>query len=311
MIRRASPAVSVVVPTFERPRQLVEALASVVAQTFEAWEAIVVDDAGRGTAAQRATAAALEASFGDPRVRYLARARRGGGAAARNTGIAAANAPLIAFLDDDDRWYPNKLERQRRVFDGADDVVLVYGGYRQIGPGDREKVVVPAPDAGEVRRLLERNGIGGTSLVMVRRSALRAVGGFDEALRARQDVDLYVRLAAQGQLVGITDRLIDKVDHDAPTIGKDRTAVLAGFGRFYAKHRAAFDREPAAHAAFLRIYAGKLLAAQKLCTARPVLWRAWRLAPLRPAAGLLAMTARRPLWGAYRALTASFGGTVS
>src|SRR5215468_5764628 len=105
------PRVSVVVPVFNRPIAVARAINSVLVQTCQDFEIIVVDDASTDD-----TAAAV-ASIRDSRVRSIRHDRNRGGSAARNTGIEAAGAPLVAFLDSDDEWLPSKLERQLAVFD--------------------------------------------------------------------------------------------------------------------------------------------------------------------------------------------------
>jgi glycosyltransferase involved in cell wall biosynthesis len=105
-----SPLFTVVIPTFGRPRFLAEALASVLAQTVTDLECIVVDDASPEPAELPTT---------DERVRLVRRATNGGPAASRNTGVAAATGRYLAFLDDDDRWEPGRLEAGRTALDRA------------------------------------------------------------------------------------------------------------------------------------------------------------------------------------------------
>ena len=98
---RDAPLVSIVVPTYDRARFLSEALASVVAQTVEDWECVVVDDGSREPVS-------LPESV-DPRIRLVRRPRNGGPAAARNTGLLEARGAFVTFLDDDDLYAPERL----------------------------------------------------------------------------------------------------------------------------------------------------------------------------------------------------------
>ena len=109
-----------------------ETVASVRAQSFADWELILVDDAS--TDGSRDLARALAA--GDPRIRLIERAANGGAAAARNDGIRAARGRLIAFLDADDRWHPEKLARQT-AFMAAGGHALVYSAYRRVAADGR------------------------------------------------------------------------------------------------------------------------------------------------------------------------------
>jgi glycosyltransferase involved in cell wall biosynthesis len=103
------PTVSVVIPTYKRGREVLRAVDSVLRQTFTDFEVIVVDDASPDDT--RAVIAAVD----DARVRYLAHEKNKGGCAARNTGMTAARGRWIAFLDDDDEWVANKLQKQLDV----------------------------------------------------------------------------------------------------------------------------------------------------------------------------------------------------
>src|SRR6188474_1008516 len=117
------PKVSVVIPVFNRPAAVRRAIDSVLAQTVQDFEIIVVDDGSTD-----GTAAAVTA-IQDPRITLVKHDQRRGGSAARNSGIRASIAPYVAFLDSDDEWLPSKLERQLEVFEnGKEDLGLVYTG---------------------------------------------------------------------------------------------------------------------------------------------------------------------------------------
>src|SRR5690606_22412333 len=156
------PRVTVVLPTFRRPRLLPRALDSVKRQTLQEWELVVVDDNDVGSDERAETRAVMTALQEDDRVKYSAHESNRGGGAARNTGIALATAPLVAFLDDDDEWYPDKLSKQVEFLErAAPAVALVYCRFRRISP-DGAVTAVSAPDARNhsQERLLLRNGIG-------------------------------------------------------------------------------------------------------------------------------------------------------
>jgi glycosyltransferase involved in cell wall biosynthesis len=187
-----TPSVSVVLPTRNRSSLLPTAIRSVLAQTFSDLELIVVDDASDDDTPR------VTGGFTDPRVRILRRERPGGGAQARNDGIASATGELVAFLDDDDEWFPEKLESQTALLRSADPRVgVVYSSYSVV---DRESGQVlgrkVARDRGDLSEtLLARNVVGGTSSVVVRRQCLTEAGGFDAALPSFQDYDLWIRLS--------------------------------------------------------------------------------------------------------------------
>jgi hypothetical protein len=184
-----APSVSVVIPTFERRRSVTEAVASALAQTCGEVEVIVVDDGSTD-----GTAAAVAAI--DARVKVVRRPN-GGPAAARNTGIRQARAPLIAFLDSDDRWHPRHLEELLRLLESHPEAVLACtaGAIR----GD-DALKRPTGLTHAARSVL-LGGLLYTSAVGVRREALDAIGGFDEGLLVTEDSDLWGRLSLEGPFV--------------------------------------------------------------------------------------------------------------
>lgn len=189
--RRAHPSVSVIIPTSNRSAALRRAVASVLAQTWADYELIVVDDGSREPIRPVVDAAA------DDRVQVLAHARCRGAAAARNAGIRASRGAFVAFLDDDDEWFPQKLERQLARFAAAPcATALVYGGAHVVSDQTGRIVLtrVPYPPAVGFVDLLNAT-VFGTSTPLIRRRCLDEVGRFDESLPGMQDRDLWLRIA--------------------------------------------------------------------------------------------------------------------
>jgi glycosyltransferase involved in cell wall biosynthesis len=189
-------AVDVVIPVRDGARYLSHCLGSVMAQTRPVRAAVVVDDGSSD---------ATPEILADYQRRWPAlevvRTGKRGLPHARNAGIARCGAPLIAFLDSDDVWAADKLERQRDLFAsrGA-SVGLVYCGYSLIDerghPSDRS--VIPPRLRGDVlpELLVGGNLISGSgSAAVVRRSLLERAGGFDESLSFAEDWDLWLKLA--------------------------------------------------------------------------------------------------------------------
>ncbi len=203
-----SGKVSAIVPTFDRAPLLRRALASIASQSRPPDEVIVVDD---GSADR--TRALVAEEF--PAVRYLFQERRGV-SAARNRGIEAATGDWLAFLDSDDEWLPDKLERQlaalaaTRETGGAryrvchTDEIWIRGG-RRVNPGARH-----AKRGGWMfRDCLPLCAISPSSAVL-HRSVLEAVGGFDERLPACEDYDLWLRIAARYPVLLVNEPLVVK-----------------------------------------------------------------------------------------------------
>lgn len=237
---------SVVVTTFRRPDRVVVAVGSALAQTERDLEVLVVDDNPAGSDLAHATRDALREHLQDPRVRHLPMPNPGGGSAARNAGIRASQAPWVAFLDDDDRWEPDKLERQLAALAAAGpQVVLAYTGFTTVD--DRERVLsttTPRPGRSLYPALLGRNLIGTTSSVVVRRDVLLDVGGFDEELPAAQDRDLYIRVCRHHGAVAVPAPLVTFVSHGSDRVTKDKGAKYEAMRRLLDKYREAYDRHP-------------------------------------------------------------------
>ena len=185
-----SPAVSVVIPTFNRAASVRRAIDSVLAQDHTDLELIVVDDASTDDTAQSVRRIA------DDRVRLLEQPVNGGVAAARNRGIGAARAPLIAFLDSDDIWLPGKLSLQVAMMEAMPaQVGIVYSGIENQTPGGAERWT-PSWRGDVFRRLLMVNGIhGGASTAMIRREVFDMVGTFDTTFPAIEDYEMWTRIA--------------------------------------------------------------------------------------------------------------------
>ncbi|BBK35927.1 hypothetical protein STAQ_10050 [Allostella sp. ATCC 35155] len=200
-----SPCVSVVIPTRNCLDYLPDAIASIGPEPTI--EIVVVDDGSTdGTDAWLA-----EAARRDHRIRVIAGPGTGV-SGARNAGVAAARAPLLAFLDADDVWLPGKLAHQTAFHAVRPDVVFSFTDYRHVGADGRDLGTCFAFWPG-IRGRLEPGGwtvmaqalpvllaenVAGTSTVMVKRDELIAVGGFDGTLEAAEDWDAWLKLSARG-----------------------------------------------------------------------------------------------------------------
>ena len=192
--------ISVVIPAYNAATFLPSCLESVFAQTLKPDEVIVVDDGSSDNSAELAT------SLG---AKVISR-KNGGLSAARNTGIQNASNDWVALLDADDRWAPEKLERQVATI--RPDTVLVYTGVRAFDDngihGD-----TPAVDPITARKILRfRNPIT-PSTVLAKREMLMSAGGFREDLRACEDWDMWVRLQSFGKFECVTDLLTNYYVH--------------------------------------------------------------------------------------------------
>jgi glycosyltransferase involved in cell wall biosynthesis len=240
-----APTVSVVMPTYQRPTYLARAIESVLAQTFDDFEVIVVDDNDADTDFRDETRALMRHFESDGRVTTVEHPRNRGISAARNSGIAQARAPFIAFLDDDDAWLPEKLARQLEVFDSAArDVAVVTCGWTirnesgQVIREERPRL------RGRVLEHLALNRIGPPSAAVCRTDAVREIGGFDESLRYREDTDFYLRLAQHFRFDFVDMPLVDYLQHAGSVSRRTRNTIDA-FDVFFAKHEKFLRASPA------------------------------------------------------------------
>lgn len=285
-------SVSVVVATHNQAHWLGEAIGSVRAQTFGDWELLVADDGSTDDTP------AVVASFADGRVRHLpaARAER---AAARNRGVAAAAGELVAFLDADDAWHPEKLARQVAALAAAPEAAACYAASRFVDEGGRPLPVRKPLRAHAGRlfpRLVRGNFIILASMV-VRRRALDAVGGFDATLPVYgcEDWDLWLRLARRDPFVAVDAELVRYRVHGGNTRPEQVAASgLAVLDRLYADPAVAREAGIGRAAARARHlwYHASILAARGRGAALPLVGQALRehlpTVISRPAAGALA-----------------------
>jgi len=196
LLMKNNPLVTVVVTTYNRPRQVRTAICSVMRQTYDCKELLVVED---GTESE--TEAWLrEQSVGQGR--YVRHKTNRGLAAARNTGIQEAEGKYVAFLDDDDEWKPLRLERQVELLNSLSPEERACLGviYCPVETRYADRVHVGTAEElnqGNLRRaILEQGKLTITpSSGLFKREALRRIGGFDETLASSIDHDIWMSLA--------------------------------------------------------------------------------------------------------------------
>ena len=228
------PRISVVIPTRKRSALLRRALASVEAQTRKVEEIVVVDDASTDDTAVLIDECVKRGML----ITCVRNPRPLGGAGARNRGVAAARGDHIAFLDDDDDWLPEKIQRQIALIEDTGSAVVTCGWRFAGRPGDRgirshfvpPAVITPGNN-------LPKCVMGGCSGVVVRRTVFDEVGGFDERLPCLQDYDLWQRLLLKAPARAVREVLYNyRVNDDIARISNNLEAQLRGLSLFYDKH---------------------------------------------------------------------------
>lgn len=225
--------VSVVIPAYNSAATLARSIDSVLAQTWTAREIIVVDDGSSD-----ATAAVI-AGYAD-QVRGLHQANAGP-SAARNRGIEAARGVYVAFLDADDYWLPEKLERQVALLANHPELGFCSTATRVVDTagkhiGDWPCCQVPGPLL-ETLFMHSAAVSGSTSGVLARRELVQAVGGFDENLRGFEDPDLWIRLAARSGYACIPEALT-RVVRTPQSVSANLPRMCAASLASFSKNRA-------------------------------------------------------------------------
>lgn len=233
------PRISAILPTRDRAKVLQITIDSVLAQTFQDWELIIVDDGSTDGTGE------LVRACSDPRIRYASNGGRSGVSGARNFGIGLARGPILAFHDAGDEWLPRKLEDQLAAFERLPpEAGVVYSPMTRLYWDGSKKDLIPpvfdAEDESTWRRALGR-GVGGIYLqaALVRLSAWKAVGGFDEDLKRWVDLDFFMRVAREHRFQFVPGPVA--VYHEmGGGISNDADALLDAYGKILKKFEGDF-----------------------------------------------------------------------
>ena len=197
------PLISVIIPTYNRASFLVRAVESVLNQTYENFECIIVNDASTDDTEQ------VIEKISDSRVRYISHKTNRHVSAARNSGIEKARGEFIAFLDDDDAWLPKKLERQVPLLQGNEpDLGLVYC-WVDIFQGNRKIAERHPLLRGYIlTQSIANHQIGNCSTLLVPAKVVKNLGGFDESLPRGNDGDFIRRVCRQYKVDFVPEVLV-------------------------------------------------------------------------------------------------------
>jgi glycosyltransferase involved in cell wall biosynthesis len=223
-----TPRFSVIVPTYNRPDLLMDALTSVLSQTTADFECIVVDDGSP----------VLPSLPPDQRVRLVPRAQNRGAAAARNDGVAAARGMFVAFLDDDDVWIPDRLQAITGALDRA-PVVICWSRYFDAPPTSGRWL------AGDVRDTILEGMTPSVGATVVRRDVIPR---FDERFQAYEDVEWWLRLSACAEVTTVPANAHLVRRHSGTRARPGLRRWVAGNQLLLATHAEYFDDHTAAQA---------------------------------------------------------------
>ena len=228
--------VSIVIPACNAMDYLPETLANVLHQTLENFEVIIVND-GSSDGIENW----FSSNVSDARVKLISQANKGL-SGARNTGIQQAQGAYIAFLDADDLWEPEKLQKQVQVLDEDPAAGLVYTWVAYIDKQGKLTGRIRKNDAeGKVwSTLVQHNIVECGSVALVRRECFDRVGLFDESLRALEDLDMWLRLAQHYAFRGILEPLVYYRQH-TDSLSRNWPLMEDCFGKVLGR---AFDSAP-------------------------------------------------------------------
>jgi glycosyltransferase involved in cell wall biosynthesis len=242
------PSVSVIIPAFNAETFLEETLDSVLSQTFDDYEIIVVDDGSTDR-----TPEVLKRY--DTSIHSIRTVNRGP-SHARNTGIRAAGGCYVAFLDADDLWTPDKLALQIDFLEARPHIDLVFADMLKFNrdrivmpsyfqslknPAIRRKIMTEGECLSDATSLLMQCNVIPTGTVVLRRTALRHSGLFDENISNVEDLDLWIRLSFTSQIACLPDVLKKKREHDT-NISKNRLKALEAAVHVFEKYQKDFPQ---------------------------------------------------------------------
>ena len=238
-----NPLVSVVIPTYKRPEMLISALNSVLKQTYQNKEIIVVDDNNPNSPHRIKTEQVIKKYLHYDFIKYIKHDANKGAPAARNTGFRNAKGIYISFLDDDDILYPEKIEKQVNQFQNSNftNLGLVY--CKNVYLDANGKVIrysVSSVTGDAFKYQLLRN-ISITTAMLIKKTCLEEVNGFRELVHG-QEYDLVLRIFAKGYEVDYVDEVLAGViihDEDRITTGNK---IIEGRKKIYEIKKKYFDK---------------------------------------------------------------------
>lgn len=240
--------ISAVITTCKRDFSILKrSIESVRNQTLPVTEIVIVDDNSEDTPLRKELESKLSGQHGILHIRHSTNL---GAQVSRNDGILAATGDYIAFLDDDDEWLPEKIERQIALIEP--NVGLVYCMGQTVIVGQGEPKVIPyantknfAPEV-TFQDLLFSDRIGTTTQALIPRSVFTACGLFDVNQPARQDYEMWLRISQKFRCVGVPEVLFKHYIHESEQISRNPTKAIAGYRGLYRKYGKEYRKNPVA-----------------------------------------------------------------
>lgn len=223
--------VSVIITSYNREDMIVNAISSVVNQKYKEIEIIVVDDCSKDN-----TKGVVENYIDENKLTnivFLINEKNMGANYSRNRGVESSTGKYISFLDDDDEYYPTKIEEQVTLMQKYDDKAIVYCGFNIYKCDDKIAQTKLRYEGDILDKLLEDNFLGNPSLLLLRKTLIET--SFDNTFPACQDWDLVTRLAKKYKFYHTNSMLVKVNKHEGESIGAGPKAIK-GFEMYYTKH---------------------------------------------------------------------------
>ncbi len=229
---KEQPYFSVILPVFNRRNKISEAIQSVLNQSYTNWELLVIDDCSTDDTAN------IILAYTDSRINYLKNLKNQGPAGSRNNGIKNAKGKIISFLDSDDQYFPDFLEKTFQVLKLVNpNVGFIWTGLEVIySSGKKIELWVPEITVSPYYTFLKELRIGTNSGLSIRKEVFDECGGFNESLTAAEDTELLLRIVRKYQFTQVKEPLIniDKSGRDRLSLDYKKNAF--SYNKFIAQH---------------------------------------------------------------------------
>lgn len=238
--------ISVIITTYERePQMVLRALESVLMQTYKDIEIIIVDDSHEEYALRNEVKKSIlnsAALHPEISIEYIPHEHNLGACAARNTGLSFSNGEYIAFLDDDDEWLPDKLEKQIKKMESSKAALVYCGCFCKNDMTGEKRIRKTETHKGMVfKQLLHHNFISSTSFPLIQKKALKEIGGFDVQMQAAQDYDVWIRISENYIIDCVDEPLVIYHEHSGEQITKNPYKKMSGLERINQKYQDQID----------------------------------------------------------------------
>jgi len=203
-----SEIISVVIPTYNREKLVIEAIKSAINQTYRPLEIIIIDDGSSDNTSSKVEILISKTKVSNCSFKYIKQLNKGGNSA-RNVGVKNSQGKYIAFLDSDDLWLPKKLEMQIKLMNIKSEIGAIYCGVKEY---DSDTKIMSEEkrefkQGSILKELLIKDITAPTSTFMIKKKVFKHTGLFDESLNARQDWDMWIRIAEKYEIHAVEKNL--------------------------------------------------------------------------------------------------------